>query len=90
VIHDRLENFVADPAVPRDRDGFTSRATMAIAPTLALAAPLIIASGSAFLWKGSGAEVDMAADPSWRDAWDYSATIPVGLGPNVVVRFVRK
>ena len=90
VINDRLENAVLDPALDRDRDGFTSRATMALAPTLELAAPLVRASGSAFLWKGSRADAEMAADPSWRKAWDHSASIPVGSGPNIVARFIRK
>jgi len=90
VVHDRLENVIADPALLRDCDGFTSRATVPLAPTLDLAAPLIRASGSAFLWKGSSAEAEMTADSSWHVAWDYSAKFPVGSGPNVVVRFIRK
>ena len=90
VINERLENVVSEPEIDRDRDGFTSRATMALTPTLELAAPLIRASGSAFLWKGSGADAEMAADPSWRESWDHSASIPVGSGPNIVARFIRK
>ena len=90
VVLDRLENVISDPAFPRDYDGFTSRATMPLAPTLEMAAPIVRTSGSAFLWKGSGAEGEMAADSAWRGDWDYSATIPVGSGPNVVVRFIRK
>src|SRR5262245_9678365 len=78
------------PGTPRDRDGFTSRATMPLPPTLSLAAPLIRAGGNAFLWKGSGAEAEMSADPSWREAWDHARTIPVGSGPNIVAIFTRK
>jgi 16S rRNA (guanine527-N7)-methyltransferase len=89
VVNDRLENVVSDPSVVRDRDGFTSRATMAIGPTLALAAPLIRAGGCAFLWKGSGAEGEMKADSTWRDAWEFSTLIPVGRGPSVVAIFTR-
>lgn len=90
VVHDRLENVVLDPAGARDRDGFTSRATMALAPTLALAAPLISAGGSAFLWKGSGAENEMKEDIGWRENWEFSSLFPVGRGPNIVAIFIRK
>ena len=90
VVLDRLENLIPDPALPRDYEGFTSRATLPLTPTLELAAPLVRSSGSAFLWKGSSAEAEMAAEPSWRDDWDYSGTVSVGSGPNVVVRFIRK
>lgn len=90
VINDRLENVVAEGARREAFDGFTSRATMRVGPTLAMASALVAPGGSAFLWKGSGHEEEMEQDPSWRSSWERSETRPVGSGPNVVVRFLRK
>lgn len=90
VVNDRLENVVIDPAMAGAFDGFTSRATMRIGPTLALASPLISVGGQAFLWKGSGYEAEMTQDPAWRTDWGTPDIIKVGSGSNVVVRFTRK
>jgi len=90
VVNDRLENVVLDAAMAGAFDGFTSRATMRIGPTLALASPLITVGGQAFLWKGSGFEAEMTQDPTWRADWDQPDIIKIGSGSNVVVRFTRK
>jgi 16S rRNA (guanine527-N7)-methyltransferase len=90
VIHDRLENVVENPPPSAGWDAFTSRATLTLAPTLKLAAPLVSPGGSAFLWKGSGGEGEMKQDLSWREAWEFSGFIPIGSGPTTVARFTRK
>jgi len=90
VVCDRLENVVMDPARAAGFDGFTSRATMRLGPTLSLAAPIVKVGGSAFLWKGSGVLAEMEKDPAWHEFWAESGSMPVGSGPNVVARFTRK
>jgi len=90
VINERLENVVSNPGLTLDRDGFTSRATMPLGPTLALAAPLVTAGGSAFLWKGSGVGGEMERDLTWRETWEFKSLIPVGSGPNTVAILTRK
>jgi 16S rRNA (guanine527-N7)-methyltransferase len=90
VINDRLENVVMDPGRARAYDGFTARATLRVGPTLELAAKLVRSGGSAFLWKGSGYGEELKLDPAWRKDWDPVETRPVGSGPNIVARFVRK
>jgi 16S rRNA (guanine527-N7)-methyltransferase len=88
--NDRLENFVEDPARSAAFDGFTSRATIKLGPTLALAARVIAPGGSAFLWKGSGREQEMEQDAGWQSTWELTGILGVGNGQNVVVRFLRK
>ncbi len=90
VMNDRLENVVLDSASTGEYDGFSSRATLRLGPTLALASRLVLAGGSAFLWKGSGLEEEMAQDSTWSTDWDSSGIVGVGTGLNVVARFVRK
>lgn len=90
VVNDRLENLVLEPERTSSFDGFTSRATMRLGPTLAIAAPIVRPGGSAFLWKGSGHEAEMESDQAWGEHWEFVGTMPVGSGPNIVARFVRK
>jgi 16S rRNA (guanine527-N7)-methyltransferase len=90
VINDRLENVVIDPNRAGRFDGFCSRATQRLGPTLALAARLVRAGGSAFLWKGSGLEQERTQDATWGVEWDSAGTLTVGTGLNVVAKFVRK
>jgi 16S rRNA (guanine527-N7)-methyltransferase len=71
-------------------DGFTSRATLPIAPTLALAAKVVRSGGVAFLWKGSRREEEMAADPFWREAWEHEGLLGIGSGQTVIAKFRRK
>ena len=89
VINDRLENLAADAARADEFDGLTSRATLKLAPTLELAAPLISLGGSAFLWKGSGLQGELAARGTWKSLWREEGTIPIGIGPSLVARFTR-
>jgi 16S rRNA (guanine527-N7)-methyltransferase len=90
VINDRLENVVLDPDHAGGFDGFCSRATMRLGPTLALAARLVRVGGSAFLWKGSGLERERTQDSTWGVNWESAGILTVGAGLNVVARFVRK
>jgi 16S rRNA (guanine527-N7)-methyltransferase len=90
VVNDRLENVASDPDRAGAYDGFTSRATMRVGPTLALAAAVVSAGGHAFLWKGSGFHQELDDVPAWRAAWEPGEVRPVGNGPNVVARFTRK
>lgn len=88
-VNDRLENVVMQGAHAAAFDGFTSRATLRLGPTLGLAAHVIAPGGSAFLWKGSGRDEEMAQDESWRRSWEFSGLHGVGSGPNIVARFIR-
>lgn len=86
----RLEDLVGLPAYRSSFDGFISRATMRLGPTLDLAARVTAAGGSALLWKGSGVDQEMSSDPSWASNWDLHERYTIGPGPVTVVRFIRK
>jgi 16S rRNA (guanine527-N7)-methyltransferase len=83
----RLEDIVADHE--RAFDGFTSRATMRLGPTLALAARVVAPGGSAFLWKGSGRDGEMVDDPSWKSDWALIEWRAIGSGPVAIGQFKR-
>jgi 16S rRNA (guanine527-N7)-methyltransferase len=86
----RLEDVVASGNLAGQFDAFTSRATLAAVPTLALAATLVVPGGHAFLWKGSRREEELAADDSWKDQWELDGLLGIGDGQTVVERFVRR
>jgi len=90
VINDRLENVVGDSSRQGAFDGFMSRATLKLGPTLVLAAKVVATGGQAFLWKGSAFEAEVKEDATWGAAWEFVSTEPVGSGPNVVVVMRRK
>jgi 16S rRNA G527 N7-methylase RsmG len=71
-------------------DCFTSRATLPLPPTLALAAELVVPGGQAFLWKGSRREEEMSRDQSWRESWDLADQLVIGDGRTAVSKFLRK
>jgi len=72
-------------------DGFTSRATMLMSPTLEMAATIVRSGGKAFLWKGSSWSEEMEKGRGlWEPQWDFEQAFPVGDGPNVVAVFIRK
>lgn len=89
VLNLRLEDLVAEGAEPRF-DGFTSRATITLGPTLVLAAQLVVPGGHAFLWKGSKREEEMAADERWKEFWELDGLLGVGSAQTVVARFTKK
>jgi 16S rRNA (guanine527-N7)-methyltransferase len=87
----RLENLILEPEFTPVYDGFTSRATMAVGPTLELAHAAIVPGGHAFLWKGSGYVGEMEATRAdWEPTWKFEAAHPILAGQNSVVVFVKK
>lgn len=91
VMTGRLEMFLEDPEVKLEFDGFTSRATMTLGPTLAMASRVVTTGGSAFLWKGSSHEEELSTTfDDWSPDWSFEATHPIGEGPTVVCVFIRK
>ena len=61
VITGRLEALPREQLDALRADAFTSRATLKLGPTLALAAMLLPPGGHAILWKGSGIHDELAA-----------------------------
>ncbi len=89
VVNERIETVVEDPALHGRFDGFTSRATLTLAPTLLFAAALVSPGGDAFLWKGSSREQEMKESVGWESAWRLEGLLGIGAGANVVCRFKR-
>jgi 16S rRNA (guanine527-N7)-methyltransferase len=90
VVNARLEDLLDAGEHAGAYDGFTSRATQTLAPTLAIAATFVQPGGTAFLWKGSRREEEMAADKAWRETWDFDGLLGIGDGITTVARFKRK
>jgi 16S rRNA (guanine527-N7)-methyltransferase len=86
----RLELLLDDSGKLGKFDTFTSRATLRLGPTLALAANWVRGGGSAYLWKGSRKDEEMASDRRWEQSWELAGSFDVGNGQTSVVRFVRK
>jgi 16S rRNA (guanine527-N7)-methyltransferase len=89
VVCDRLENLGGDDGLARMFDGFTSRATVTLGPTLVLAARFVKPGGTAFLWKGSRRETEMGTDPRWKAFWELDGLLGITGGKTVVARFKR-
>ena len=90
VVLARLEDLVGQEDHAGAYDGFTSRATETLGPTLAVAASFVKAGGKAFLWKGSRREEEMNANDSWRKNWEFDGLLGIGDGATAVARFTRK
>ena len=90
VIQARLEVLVGAPERHSAYQGFTSRATQTLAPTLVLAQDLVPPGGKAFLWKGSQREQEMASNPGWQRDWEFDGLLGIGAGQTAVARFTRK
>jgi 16S rRNA (guanine527-N7)-methyltransferase len=86
----RLETLPADAESLGKFDGFTSRATLRLGPTLGLASRWVAPGGYAFLWKGSRREQEMSEDPRWKESWELDGLLGIGTGRTVVARFIRK
>ncbi len=86
----RLEAIAEQEDLAGRFEGFTSRATLRLGPTLALAARLVSPGGHAFLWKGSRLDEEMAEDDSWRNSWSEEERVQLSGGQAVVVRFARR
>ena len=70
-------------------DGFTSRATMTLAPTLEFGAPIVRAGGRAFLWKGSKLEAEAAESSRWQSSWKRGESRTLAVEYSVVAEFER-
>lgn len=90
VVHARLEDLIDEVNHANSYEGFTSRATLPLGPTLALAATFVRPQGTAFLWKGSRRDEEMAADRSWQEKWELDDLIAIGDGKTAVARFKRR
>lgn len=90
VVQSRLEDLQQEPDREHAFDGFCSRATMALGPTLVLAAHFVAPGGSAFLWKGSRREQEMSENREWERFWELEGLLGIGNGQTVVARFIRK
>lgn len=89
VVLGRLEMLVETDAMPPRFDGFTSRATLTLGPTLSLAARVVLPGGSAFLWKGGRREEEMRSDTRWRQEWTFEGERVIGDGRTAVAKFKR-
>jgi 16S rRNA (guanine527-N7)-methyltransferase len=89
VVHSRLEALADEPEHRGAYDGFTSRATMTLGPTLELAADFLRSGGAAFLWKGSSHPEELAAGADWHDRWTTDGALTVGDGQSVVLKFLK-
>ena len=86
----RLETLLDESGRLGRFDAFTSRATLRLGPTLALAANWVGGGGSAYLWKGSRKESEMEDDRRWARSWSPAGSFEIGEGQVSVVRFIRK
>jgi len=86
----RLESLPEEAERLGKFDGFTSRATLRLGPTLALAADWVKPGGIACLWKGSRMQQEMVEDRRWESSWDRGEVFAIGDGQVVVARFIRK
>ena len=86
----RLELLLDDSGRLGKFDAFTSRATLRLGPTLAMAANWVRGGGSAYLWKGSRKDEEMASDRRWERSWELVDSFDIGNGQTSVVRFIRK
>jgi 16S rRNA (guanine527-N7)-methyltransferase len=87
----RLETLVVEPDFTPVYDGFTSRATMAIGPTLEVAHAALVPGGRAFLWKGSGYVEEMETTRAeWESLWSFEGAHTILSGPNSVAVFIKK
>ena len=91
VITGRLEVLVEEDRGKLGCDGFTSRATMKLGPTLELAAAIVQPGGHAILWKGSGLQQELAAtEEDWQLNWQPPVVHRIGDGPNSISVFKIK
>lgn len=90
VVQSRLEALVEDHGMAGSFEAFTSRATLPLGPTLALASRFVAPGGFAFLWKGSRREDEMRADTRWEESWELDGLLGIAGGQTVVARFSRK
>lgn len=91
IVTARLETLIAEAAEPLRFDGFTSRATMTLGPTLSLARDVVVSGGRAFLWKGSSHEEEREQSAGeWTADWEFEGAHAIGEMPNHICVFIRK
>ncbi len=96
-VGETAESGIAAPRTPSgDRghlrapfDGFTSRATMALGPTLRLARPIVRPGGAAFLWKGSRLDEELAEARSDLAGWREAERRTLVNGQTTVIKLLR-
>jgi len=71
-------------------DGFTSRATQALGPTLALAAPIVRPGGFAFLWKGTKLDEEIGTATNLEAEWEIVERRRLSNDMTVVVKLMRR
>jgi 16S rRNA G527 N7-methylase RsmG len=86
----RLESLLPEPDRIGKFDGFTSRATQRLGPTLLLASEFVLPGGAAYLWKGSRLDQEMSEDDRWLEHWDHGGRLSLASGRAIVARFIRK
>ena len=86
----RLESLDGEAERLGKFDGFTSRATLRLGPTLFLASNWVAPGGLAYLWKGSRREQEMVEDRRWEAFWEPDDLVQLASGQTVVARFTRK
>lgn len=90
VVTARLESVIESSPESVLADGFTSRATLPLGPTLEMAASVVRTGGHAYLWKGSGWKDEIQEAKSiWNGVWTLERTTILGEGPNVVVVMLK-
>ncbi len=91
VVTGRLEVLIKGDPATLHCDGFTSRATMKLGPTLEMASAIVVPGGHAILWKGSGVQAELAAESGeWQQHWGPPMVHAIGDGPNSILVFERK
>jgi 16S rRNA (guanine527-N7)-methyltransferase len=88
IVLGRLEGLLEPESGIGFFDGFTSRATLRLAPTLSLASRCVDPGGHAFLWKGSSGAQELIAE-GWKENWIQDGALELEAGI-VILRFVRK
>ena len=91
VLTGRLEALIAEDPASLRCDGFTSRATTKLIPTLELAARIVEQGGHAILWKGSSLQAELSASgDTWEASWETPTIHALADGPNSISVFKRK
>jgi 16S rRNA (guanine527-N7)-methyltransferase len=91
VITGRLEALEPGRLDDTRADGFTSRATLKLGPTLALATRVLPSRGHAILWKGSGVHDEIAAaGDALRLGWSEPVIHALRDSLNAVVVLTKK
>jgi len=83
------EDFIYSQHLLPEYDGFTSRATLALGPTLELAARTVRPGGFAFLWKGTKLDEELAVAKTLGSDWREEERRPLSNGMSLVIKLKR-